>query len=219
MIDLSKYRIVDLSWELIPGERKNDGEYRPGTPWVGRSIELQEFTFMTARMHFLQAQTHLGTHCESPYKYHDGPDIAGTDLRSYLGEAAVCDFSSKGADESITAEDFAAAGVRKGDIVLVRTGSEIDAPRPVMTVEAVDWLMEQEMPLLASGGNVLYGPDVEGHLDAERKLLAKGVALVDGLYRLDQLTKPRVFFMAPPLRIQRTTAAWTRAIALEEIDG
>ena len=219
MIDLSKYRIVDLSYALIPGERRNDGEYRPGTPWFGRPIELQEFTYMTARMHFLQAQTHLGTHCEAPYKYHDGPDIAGTDLRSYLGEAVVCDFSAKGGGESISAADFEAAGVRKGDIVLVRTGSELDAPRPVMTGEAVDWLMEQEMPLMGSGGNVLYGPDTEGHLEAERRLLGRGVALVDGLYRLDQLTKPRVFFMALPLRIQRTTAAWTRAIALEEADG
>ena len=73
--------------------------------------------------------------------------------------------------------------------------------------------------LLASGGNVLYGPDVEGHLEAERQLLAKGVALVEGLCRLDQLTKPRVFFMALPMRIQRTSAAWTRAIALEELNA
>ena len=88
MIDLSKYRIVDLSHELVPGERKIDGEYGPGTPWFGRPIELQEFTFLTARIHFLQAQTHLGTHCEAPYKYHDGPDIAGTELSFYLGPMA-----------------------------------------------------------------------------------------------------------------------------------
>jgi hypothetical protein len=30
MIDLSKYRVIDLSYELIPGERKIDGTYTHG---------------------------------------------------------------------------------------------------------------------------------------------------------------------------------------------
>ena len=107
VIDLSNYRIVDLSYELVPGERRINGEYLPGEPWYGRSLELQEFFFSTARMHFLQAQTHLGTHYEAPCKYQDGPDVAGTDLTSYLGEAVVCDFSAKAGGEAITGEDFA----------------------------------------------------------------------------------------------------------------
>ena len=215
MIDLSNYRIVDLSYELVPGERHINGEYLPGEPWYGRSLELQEFFFSTARMHFLQAQTHLGTHCEAPYKYQDGPDVAGTDQSSYLGEAVVCDFSAKAGGEAITGADFAQAGVQRGDLVLVRTGKDLGDARPVMTVEAVDWLMGQEMRLLGSGGNVLYGPDLEGHLAAERRMLASGIPLIDGLYRLDQLRQNRVFFMALPLRIKRVSASWTRASALE----
>jgi kynurenine formamidase len=215
VIDLNNYRVVDLSYELVPGERLINGEYRPGEPWYGRTLELQEFVFSTARMHFLQAQTHLGTHTEAPYKYQDGPDVAGTDLSSYMGEAAVCDFSAKAGGEAITGPDFERAGVQHGDIVLVRTGKDLGDARPVMTVEAIDWLLSQEIRLLGSGGNVLYGPDVDGHLAAERRLLAAGIPLVDGLYRLDQLTASRVFFMALPLRIQRLTASWTRAIALE----
>ena len=44
MIDLSKYRIIDLSLEIVPGERKIDGSYLHGEPRWGRPLEVQEFT-------------------------------------------------------------------------------------------------------------------------------------------------------------------------------
>jgi hypothetical protein len=43
MIELSNYRIIDLSHELIPGERRIDGRYLHGEPLFGRPIEVQEF--------------------------------------------------------------------------------------------------------------------------------------------------------------------------------
>ena len=218
MIDLSKYRIIDLSYELIPGERKINGEYLHGEPWVMRPLEVQEFMAYGARMHFIQGQTHCGTHCEGAYKYLDeGPDVAGMRLESYLGEAAVCNFSDKEGGEAISAEDFRREGVRKGDIVLARTSAELMGDLPYMTGEALDWLIEMEMKLLASGGNLRYGPTREGHLAAERRLLENGIAMVDALYGLDQIVKKRVFFIGMPVKMRRVTAAWTRAVALEEI--
>ena len=113
MIDLSKYRIVDLSHEMIPGEKKIDGHYLHGEPFYGRSVEVQEFMAYGARMHFIQSQTHNGTHCEGAYKYLDeGPDMAGMPLASYIGEAVVCDFSHKGPGEGISADEFRRAGVK-----------------------------------------------------------------------------------------------------------
>ncbi len=32
MIDLSKYRIIDLSYEMVPGEQRIDGQYLHGVP-------------------------------------------------------------------------------------------------------------------------------------------------------------------------------------------
>ena len=97
MIDLSKYRVIDLSFELVPGEKKVDGRYIHGEPARGRPVEVQEFIAFNARMHFIQSQTHNGTHVEAPYKYSDeGADIASMPVESYLGEAVVCDFAHKG---------------------------------------------------------------------------------------------------------------------------
>ena len=176
MIDLSNYRVIDLSYEQIPGERKIDGTYTHGTTWVDRPIEVQEFMAYGARMHFIQAQTHLGTHCEAAYKYlDDGPDAARMPLESFLGEAVFCDFSDRKGGEAITAEDFGTEGVKAGDGVLI-------------------------------------------HTDAERKLLERGIPTIDALYNLAQIRKKRVCFIALPVKMQRVTASWTRAIALEEKD-
>ena len=43
MIDLNRYRITDLFYELLPGEWKIDGHYLHGEPLWGRPIEVQEF--------------------------------------------------------------------------------------------------------------------------------------------------------------------------------
>tara|TARA_Y100000588_G_C14079008_1_gene849297 strand:- start:232 stop:906 length:675 start_codon:yes stop_codon:yes gene_type:complete len=224
MIDLSKYRIIDLSYEMIPGEMKINGQYLHGEPFVGRTIEVQEFMAYGARMHFIQSQTHNGTHCEGAYKYLDeGPDMAGMPLASYIGEAVITDFTHKGpGDQIISADEMRQAGVGADDIVLVRTNADIENrdDMPYFAAEVLDFFIDTGIKLLASGGNLFYGPvDVpNAHIDAERKLLEKGIPMVDALKGLDQIQKERVFFIALPLKMQRVTAAWTRAIALEEID-
>ena len=42
MIDLFRYRIIDLSHELRPGERRRDGRYLHGDPLHERPVEVQD---------------------------------------------------------------------------------------------------------------------------------------------------------------------------------
>ena len=77
MIDLSKYRIIDLSHELVPGERKLDGRYLHGEPFYGRPVEVQEMMAYNARMHFIQSETHNGTHVSIPSQRCSSPGQAG----------------------------------------------------------------------------------------------------------------------------------------------
>ena len=87
-------------------------------------------------MHFIQGQTHAGTHVEGCYKYSEtGADMASMPLESYLGEAAACNFTAKKAGEAVTAEDFRRAGVKSGDIVLAWGSRETVEDPPYMTVE------------------------------------------------------------------------------------
>jgi arylformamidase len=221
MIDLNKYRIVELSYELVPGERKVDGRYLFGEPLAGRAIEVQEFFGLGARMHTIQGYTHVGTHVEASYKYLDeGTDLGAMPVEKYMGEAVVCNFSFKDRQEAITPDDFRNLGVISGDIVLVWAGPETaDAP-PYVTAEASDWLVETGIKMLGLENIGYASPGIEpGTRDnADYKCLVNGIPIIDSVHGLSQITHPRVFFMALPLRMRRVTASPTRAIALEEID-
>ena len=160
MIDLGNYRIIDLSYDVVPGEAKIDGRYLHGVPFMGRNVEVQEFNAFESRMHFIQSQTHVGTHAEAPYKYSEtGADCASMPISSYLGEAAACDFSGKRASEPITGTDFHEAGVRSGDIVLAWGPSDVEGDPPYLSIEAVEWLVdahqaaEHRKPSVLAAGN------------------------------------------------------------------
>jgi kynurenine formamidase len=219
MMDLSRYRIIDLSYELVPAERKIYGTYQHGEPFYGRGVEVQEFIAFGARMHHIQNETHNGTHVEAPYKYSEtGADPASMPLETYLGEAAACDFTNKSAGEPITPDDLAGVGVRTGDIVLA-WGSERHADDPpYLTSEAVDWLINTRIKAIGINDLRHSPPGTPfGLEDSDARLLLAGVGYIDALLDLSRITRPRVFFIGLPVKIQRVTAAWTRAIVLEEI--
>jgi kynurenine formamidase len=220
MIDLSKYRVIDLSYELVPGERKIDGRYRHGEALFDRPIEVQEFIAYGARMHFIQGQTHSGTHVECPYKYsEDGPDFADMDLTTFMGEAVACDFTHKESGDPITTDDFRHCGVKENDIVLAWCKEPTGDDPCYITNEAIDWLIGTKIKMLVIE-NMRYSPPgtPTGEGDSDYRLLLAGIPMVDAPLGLSQLTKPRVFFIALPTKLRRVTAWWTRAIALEEID-
>ena len=218
MIDLSNYRIIDLSYELTPGERKIDGRYLHGSTFYDRPIEVQEFIAFGARMHFIQGQTHTGTHVESPYKYSDtGPDFGTMPLNLFMGEAAACNLTHK-KGQAIMPDDFREAGVKSGDIVLAWCNSDTPDDMPYMADEAIDWLVQTRIKMIGLE-NIRHAPPGtppgEGFFDPQ--FLLAGIPMVDALIGLDQITKPRVFFIALPVKLRRVSACWVRAIALEEI--
>lgn len=221
MIDLSKYRVIDLSYTLVPGERKINGQYLHGKTWFDRPIEVQEFIAYGARMHFIQGQTHSGTHVECPYKYsEDGAHFADMPLTTFMGEAVACDFTDKEIGAAISIDDFRRFGVKKGDIVLAWCREAAAGNPCYITNEAIDYLIETKIKMLVIE-NMRYSPPGTpvGQGDSDCRLLLAGIPMVDAPLGLDQITKPRVFFMALPTKLRRVTAWWTRAVALEEIDG
>ena len=220
MIDLSKYRVIDLSYELVPGERKINGRYLHGKTFYDRPIEVQEFIAYGARMHFIQGQTHSGTHVECPYKYsEEGADFVDMPLTTFMGEAVACNFTYKKGGEAITIDDFRKFGVKKDDIVLAWCSAETLDNIPYITNEAIDWLIETKIKMLVIE-NMRYSPPGTpvGSGDSDCRLLLAGIPMVDAPLGLDQITRPRLFFMALPAKLRRVTAWWTRAVALEEID-
>ncbi len=171
---------------------------------AGRSVQVQEFMAFSARMHFIQSETHNGTHVESAYKYsEDGADIGSMPVESYIGEV-------------VSTEDLRDAGVKRGDIVLLRGGDQRE--EPYLTFDAIDWLIGAGIKAIDMEGVRHLSPGTPfGKEDGDGRLLLAGAVYLDALVGLHQIGKPRVFFIGLPVKIRRVTASWTKAIVLEEL--
>ena len=147
MIDLCRYRLIDLSHELIPGERKQNGTYLHGEPFNGRSVEVQEFYAYNARMHFIQSQTHNGTHVEAPYKY----DENGADIANMCNESAL--IAARNGKKAIHHQDFLDAvdrivgGLEKKNKVITPKEKKVIAFHEAGHA-TISWMLEHAAPLV-----------------------------------------------------------------------
>jgi arylformamidase len=228
LIDITRYNIIDLSKKVDPALLKADGEYFHGSSDVGRMIYLKEF-FLSGwkkevRMHFIEGESHTGTHVETPYKVlADGRDIVSMPLDSFIGEAVLVDVGTKKAGEQITVADMENAGVKEGDRVLVRGPQPALPLLPYLSEEACKWLISKKTKLLAMQYSMMYHPDQVAGKEItgwrnDNELFKAGVVRIDGIVNLEKITKRRFFLIALPLNFKRLEASWTRAIALEERD-
>jgi arylformamidase len=175
----------------------------------------------------VQACTHVGTHVEAPYHaFREGAQIAELDPRSLIGPAAVVDFSDKEADQPIRREEMIgrADHLEKGDILLIRTGLSryYLTPRyrrPYLETGAVEWLIERGIKALGIDCSGFENRAVENDEVNHRKLLGRGILIVEDMNNLDLLKQQRVFFLALPLRIEGLDACWIRPIAVEPMEA
>src|SRR5579871_3962398 len=188
-IELGRFRIVDLTIEVTPSERRIDGRYTHGDHLWGRPFEVDEYIAYEARMHLMTAHTHGGTHTEAPYKYlEDGLDLGAMPLTSYIGEAVVCDFSSTKAGAVISPLDLEREGVQEDDIVLCWSNAETVDDWPHLSLDSINWLIQRKVKLVACE-NVRHSPPGTpfGATDGDGQLLRAGIAIVDGIVGLGRL--------------------------------
>ncbi len=221
-------RVIDLSTPIVtnhfrwPVERrlhKNHPEDGVQATWAGWIV-------------------HGFTHMDSPR--HFGPDGFTTDsipLDTVVGEAAVVDVRSVGANAPITERVVREAGahVREGDIVLMRAGwdrvESIDTPAfwansPWMTREAAEWLRERKIKAIAYDfpqdycirnflTNAPRAP-AEDYV-THQVLLMNGIIMFEYLCNMMEIPGPRTFFVGLPLKLPDSDGAPARAVAIEGI--
>ena len=216
MIDLKKYRVVDLSKELRPGVRKVNGEYVHGEEM--RRLEIRQFIYMPDKMlmHWVDTESHIGTHVEGPSHY-PGQEKAPSDLplEAYMGEALVQNLTSLkpegGKGQPITPSHL--EKVKRGDIVLLWSPYS-RAEAPYISSGAAEWLRERGVKMLGIQGVGLEAPGSTASHDA---FLKNGIPIIEGLVNLDKLRRERVFYIGLPIKMAHIDSTWIRAIALEEI--
>ncbi|MGB9594732.1 MAG: cyclase family protein, partial [Candidatus Poribacteria bacterium] len=94
-IDLSKYRIIDLSYEVIP----------PGSEDRPFVIERGYLADMAYKYDVTKTHSHVGTHVETPAHFFDGgKDVVDLPLTTFFGRGILLDIVNVGENPAITAE-------------------------------------------------------------------------------------------------------------------
>lgn len=157
MIDLKRYRIIDLTQDLRPGVHKVSGEYMHGygePPYGNRRLELRQWIYKADQhfMHWVETETHIGTHVEVPYHLNingkeGGRSVSEFPVEKWMGEAIVLNFSHKkpinGKGQPITVEDL--KEVREGDIVIPWSMYKKWREKPYLTVAAQKSLIKKKI--------------------------------------------------------------------------
>jgi arylformamidase len=222
----AKIRIIDLSHRLALGKQRFLLDAR------SRSVEeyLPQYRVPAGQWYIMtdvQACTHAGTHVEVPYHaFEDGWQVADMDPRSLIGPAAVVDFSDKGADQPITQEEMAGRGthIESGDILLIRTGLSRyyltgKYRRPYLETGTVDWLIDRGIKALGIDCSGFENRTVDSNEVNHRKLLGRGILIIEDMNNLERLRHKRVFFFALSLPIEGLDACWIRPVAVEPMEA
>ena len=212
---LKDYRMIDLSQEVIPGTLNTKNEYDWGNTL--RRFEIRQFiaAIDNCTMSFVDAETHVGTHMESPA--HLNPDLKSPSelpLETFIGEALVLKFGAE--PLAIGPEYF--SDVKEGDIVLLYSPDD----KCYVTPEGGRYLLSKKIKLLGVQGvwpddprAYEIGSDVlpETHI----ALLGNDIPMVENLVNLDAIKSARVQFIGFPIRLRRIDSVWIRAVALEPV--
>lgn len=200
--------LLDISQRISP----RSGVFPGDTPFSLRRVaEMAQGA--SCDVGTITTTLHIGTHADAPSHFAQGaPSIADVPLDRYFGPARVV---ARPGDGPITADEVRAWRPLRGMRYLVRTRAAID---PADFPAEFAHLEPDAAAVLAEAGVALFGidtPSVDHQqsktLDAHKRLLAGGVAILENL----DLTAARpgpYELIAFPLRIEGADASPVRAV-------
>ncbi len=225
-----KWRIIDLSKKLIPGEVI-------GPLGKKRKLEIRSFIFPPGEiMHYIDMENHIGTHVECPshyidarYKEKHGYDISEIPINTFIGEAILINLKSLTASKPVTPSILENEGVHKGDIVIIGNSSFKGTDRPYIPADTPKWLAETDVKMVGFDSTLFIedpnefdpstkvGKSLESYATHDY-LLTHNIPFLEEMTNLNVLKKKRFYFLALPVSIKGVDSFPVRAIALEKID-
>ena len=214
-IDLDKYRIVDISYEVVP----------PGSddrPFVMERGLLADRAY---KYDITRTHSHVGTHVEAPAHFFDGgKDVTDLPLTTYFGRAILLEIDD--AEENLAIlppflEKAIGDIIQEGDIVICRNNDQESLKgnrrSPHLTPEAAQWFRDHKIKMLGIDNNVGLSDGVPAGRKLHDILMSVDVPIIEWLDNLDQLEKRVFFLMALPFKVKIMDSSWARVIAIEEV--
>jgi len=207
-------RIWDISEPIEPATATFPGDNAFSQQWVMRQEQGMSCNVSTIRM-----SVHVGTHADAPLHFdREGRDIAGVDLRRYLGRCRVVDVRGVGTPSLIPAAALTPDVLDGAERILFRTGDRHDHRRFDAAFTAVGG---DAARVLAAAGVLLVGIDTpsmdhaaDKQLDGHHELQKGGVAILENL-DLSGVPAGDYELIALPLRIVAGDASPVRAVLRE----
>lgn len=204
-IDWSKYKIIDLSLEIVP----------PGSedrPFKVEKSTLADKTYS----HKVATHSHVGTHVEaSSHFYDDGKDIPDYPLEAFMGRGILLE----AAPGPVTREYIESAIgeiIRPGDIVISRNKTMDPGKPSYITPESARWLVEKGIKMYGIDSCSVLGKDIADTREVHDVLMSHDVTIVEFLHNLELIGRREFYFMALPYRV-KMDSSWARAVAIEDI--
>lgn len=209
-------RIVDLSKKLYPGKEQ-------------RRCQIWRFTYASGEyMHYIDLESHVGTHVEAPSHYiparygRPAEDVSELPLERLMGEAVFWDLSGVERGKVLKPEDVEVE-IREGDIVLVGNSPYRGPDRPQFSEELIRWLVDKKIKLIGVDDSVIITPRSREGLPEKLEdliehelFLGNGIPIVEQLTNLDKLRRKRFLFIGFPLNISGLDSSPIRAVAIED---
>ena len=189
-IDTDKYRIVDLSYTVVP-PGSDDRPFR-----ITRGYLADR-----AYKHDVETHTHVGTHVEAPAHFFDGgKDVVDLALEWFMGRGILLDVKDASKHQRL-------GGAELG----------VFEDYPYICPDGARWLREKRIKMLGVDNFFGLGADdmTEGR-ELHDILQSQDVTLLEWMDHLDELTQREFFFMALPFKVKEADSSWCRAIAIEE---
>jgi len=210
-------RIIDLTLPLTSGD--NGVRIEPA-----RRLEVDGWNAATLCLY-----SHCGTHIDAPVHFGVGTTTIDTiPAESFMGPAWVVDIRPVEPRALIEPRHLGAVTDKfePGDSLLICTGWSEHCSRelyrdqlPRISIELAQWCVDNTVKMLGvEPPSVADVNDIDELTVVHRTLFEGGVIVVEGLTNLASLSKPKVTFIALPLKIAGGDGAPARAIAIED-DG
>ncbi|MBD3182793.1 hypothetical protein GF312_10910 [Candidatus Poribacteria bacterium] len=212
-IDTNKYRIVDISYEVVP----------PGSndrPFIIERGLLAD----RAYKHDVKTHSHVGTHVEAPAHFYDGgKDVTDLPLDIYFGRGILLEVDDAEKNKAISPDylDKAIGDIiQEGDIIICRNNDQEslngNRPHPHLTPEAAEWMRAHKVKMVGIDNNVGLSDNIKNGRKLHDILMKEDVCLIEWLDNLDQIKKREFFVMALPYKVKIMDSSWARVIIIED---
>lgn len=213
--------IIDLSY---PVDEDSPREGPIGPAKIYDTATMEEDGYFESR---IDVSGHYSTHIDAPaLMYADGDVVADLPIQRLMGEAVLMDFSHLSPGDEITKAQLEDWIQKNGDvkdkIVVLFTGMQkiVDKPEFVenwigLTNEAAEFMVSRGIKVMASDScniDCVTGKDIG--FPSHHTLLKHGIPNVENLRNLDKLPTSGFYLIVAPMKLDKSSGAPARVIAL-----